>query len=108
MKVRLLDQAFEDLVAGRHFYERQQDGIGSYFFTSLFADIDTLEEHAGIHRIKFGYHRMLASRFPYAIYYRAMGDRAVIYRCSIAAEIRNGFEKLSNKRAKKAPEPMRT
>jgi hypothetical protein len=80
MKVRVLDPAFEDLVAGRQFYDRQQEGVGSYFFTSVFADIDTLEEHAGIHRFKFGYHRMLASRFPYAIYYRVLGDRAVVYR----------------------------
>jgi hypothetical protein len=80
MKVRVLDPAFEDLIAGRQFYDRQQEGVGSYFFTSLFADIDSLEEHAGIHRIKFGYHRMLASRFPYAIYYRVIGERVVVHR----------------------------
>jgi hypothetical protein len=27
---------------GRHFYERQQAGIGDYFLDSLFADIDAL------------------------------------------------------------------
>ena len=80
MKVRVLDPAFEDLIAGRQFYDRQQEGVGNYFFTSLFADIDSLEEHAGIHRIKFGYHRMLASHFPHAIYYRVLEGRAVVYR----------------------------
>jgi hypothetical protein len=79
MKVRVLRPALNDLAAGRHFYDRHQRGIGDYFFDSLFSDIDSLTLFAGIHRIEFGFHRMLASRFPYAIYYRLIGDEAVVF-----------------------------
>ena len=80
MKVRILRPALEDLVAGRQFYDRQGAGVGSYFFDSLFAEIDSLVLYAGIHRIQFGYHRLLARRFPYAIYYRIVGGEAVVHR----------------------------
>ena len=42
MKIRLLSSAVEDLYEGRLFYERQGEGLGEYFFDSLFSDIDSL------------------------------------------------------------------
>jgi hypothetical protein len=42
MKVRVLRPALNDLAAGRRFYDRQQEGVGDYFFDSVFADIDSL------------------------------------------------------------------
>lgn len=80
MKVRILRPALEDLAAGRQFYNRQEEGVGGYFFDSLFTEIDSLVLYAGIHRVQFGYHRLLARRFPYAVYYRVIGDEAVVYR----------------------------
>jgi len=80
MKVRVLRSALEDLAAGRQFYDRQQEGVGGYFFDSLFTEIDSLVLYAGIHRIQFGYHRLLARRFPYAVYYRVVGGEAVVHR----------------------------
>ena len=80
MKVRILRPALEDLAAGREFYDRQREGIGCYFFDSLFAENDSLVLYAGIHRVQFDYHRLLAKRFPYAIYYRVRGDEAVVHR----------------------------
>ena len=50
MKVRILKSAFEDLISGREFYEKQSEGIGDYFFDSVFADIDSLSLFGGIHR----------------------------------------------------------
>jgi hypothetical protein len=70
MKVRILESARRDLRAGYNFYERQEKGIGEYFLNSLFADIDSLSLYGGIHALKFGFHQMLASRFPYVVYYR--------------------------------------
>ena len=82
MTIEVLEDAKEDLVAGYHFYEEQSPGLGSYFLDSVFADIDSLFLYAGIHRVVYGSHRCLASRFPFAIYYRVEGDvvrvRAVI------------------------------
>ena len=70
MKIKLLSSAMEDLYEGRLFYEKQGEGLGEYFFDSLFSDIDSLTLFGGIHPQFFGYHRMLSKRFPYAIYYR--------------------------------------
>ena len=53
MKVRVLRSAFNDLAAGRQFYDRQEQGVGQYFFESLFSDIDSLVLYAGIHRVQF-------------------------------------------------------
>ena len=60
----------EDLDRGRVFYDRQGEGLGAYFIDSLFSEIDSLVLYAGIHRKVFGFHRALAKRFPYAVYYR--------------------------------------
>ena len=81
MKIQILTSARRDLAAGRSFYERQGEGLGDYFLDSLFADIDSLTLYAGEHRKVFGFHRLLAKRFPYAIYYRLNADNiTVVYR----------------------------
>ncbi|MGC3991863.1 MAG: hypothetical protein QM796_19645 [Chthoniobacteraceae bacterium] len=80
MKVRILRSALEDLAAGRRFYEKKSAWLGGYFFDSIFSDIDSLALYAGIHRVEFGYHRFLARRFPFAIYYRIVAGEAVVYR----------------------------
>lgn len=64
MKIRVLRSALEDLASGREFYNQQQQGVGDYFFNSLFSEFDSLVLYAGIHRVQFGYHRLLARRFP--------------------------------------------
>ncbi len=80
MKVRILRPALEDLAEGRCFYEFQQEGIGDDFLDSLFTEIDSLALHAGIHSIHFGHHRLLALRFPFAIYYRVVQNEALVFR----------------------------
>ena len=70
MKVRILNEAEQDLVDGALFYEAQDPGLGDYFLDSLSADIDSLQLYGGIHPVRRGYHYLLASTFPYAIYYR--------------------------------------
>ena len=62
------------------FYARQGKTVGDYFLESLFSDIDALELYAGVHMKVFDYHRMLARRFPYAVYYRIDGDGCVVFR----------------------------
>jgi plasmid stabilization system protein ParE len=71
VKIHVLDDAEQDLVDGYWFYEKQSQGLGHYFLDSIFADIESLHLYAGVHALHFGYHRMLARRFPFAIYYRA-------------------------------------
>ena len=69
MKIVILPSARDDLAGGFEFYERQGQGLGSYFLESLFSDIDSLRLYEGIHRMVFGHHRLLSKRFPYAVYY---------------------------------------
>jgi len=81
MKVKILGSAFEDLDRARLFYETQEPGLGTYFLDSIFSDIDSLLLYAGVHRKVFGSHRLLAKRFPYAIYYKLQpGSTAVVWR----------------------------
>lgn len=75
-RVQVLEEAFDDLDAGREFYERREEGVGEYFAASLLADLKSLRLLAGIHAIQYGYLRMLASRFPFAVYYEIVGDVA--------------------------------
>jgi plasmid stabilization system protein ParE len=80
MKIRLLSSALDDLTEGRLFYEKQGEGLGEYYFDSLFSDIDSLTLYGGIHPKFFNYHRMLSRRFPYAIYYKLEKEALVVWR----------------------------
>ena len=80
MRVRILDLAEGDLVAGYRFYEQQSPGVGAYFFATLDGEIGELATRAGIHfRVK-RYYRVLSARFPYAIYYTIEGDEVRVWR----------------------------
>ena len=78
MRVRILAAAEKYLEDGYRFYERQSPGLGSYFLDSLYSDIDSLTYFAGIHRLVFGYHRLLSKRFPFAVYYQIAEDIGVV------------------------------
>ena len=78
MRLRILECALEDLDRGRRFYDRQGEGLGVYFLDSLFAEIDSLILYGGVHRKGFGFHRLLARRFPYGIYYRVEEGGTVV------------------------------
>ena len=78
MRTRILKQAEDDLEDGYHFYESQHPGLGSYFLDSLSSDIDSLAFYAGIHRVVFGYHRLLSKRFPLAVYYRVVDNVVLV------------------------------
>ena len=81
MKIRdiiVLKEAAIDLNEGKDFYDRKEMGVGDYFWDSLVADIESLIIYAGIHNIEYGLHRMLAKRFPYAIYYEIKEETAYV------------------------------
>ncbi len=69
-KVIVLAEAAADIECGIDFYDAIEDGVGRYFRDSIIADIRRLQVYFGEHRIHMGFYRALASRFPYAIYYR--------------------------------------
>lgn len=78
MKIVILPSAMNDLVDGFLFYENQEERLGDYFWNSIFADVDSLRIYGGIHRKVFGFHRLLAKKFPFAIYYAVESDKIFI------------------------------
>jgi hypothetical protein len=70
VRIDILPEARDDLLAGFRFYERQARDLGTYFRESIVGDVDSLAVQGGIHAKVFGYHRSLCKRFPFAIYYR--------------------------------------
>jgi hypothetical protein len=48
MRMGILSDAEDDLVAGATFYERRRTGLGEYFLNSPYSDIDSLLLYAGI------------------------------------------------------------
>ena len=69
MLVKVLTDAYEDVLDGRNFYDAQELGLGAYFSRTIFSDIRSLSNFAGIHPKRHGYYMMLIRRFPYAVYY---------------------------------------
>jgi len=68
-EVFLSSEANADFKAGRDFYDRNSKKAGDYFVASLLSDLEALSFYAGIHPVFFGLYRMLARRFPFAVYY---------------------------------------
>ena len=81
MKVKdvlILKEASDDLNEGKAFYDIQEPGVGDYFWDCMFSDIGSLIIFAGIHRKQLGLYKMLARRFPYALYYDIIEDVAYV------------------------------
>ena len=78
MNLEILPSAWNDLAEGYWFYERQSSGLGSYFRESLINDIEALHANGGVHRRIFGWHRLLARRFPFAVYYSVAGQTVTV------------------------------
>ena len=78
-QVVVLADAAQDIEAARDFYDAQETGVGEYCVDSLLADIESLGLFSGIHPLRFEFHRMLASRFPFGIYYREHGAETQVF-----------------------------
>jgi hypothetical protein len=76
--VVILKEVSDDLNDGKAFYDQRKLGVGNYFWDSILADIESLVLYAGIHSKEHGFYRMLAKRFPYAIYYEIVDDVAYV------------------------------
>ncbi len=79
MKVIISQSAERDLEEAADFYEAQETGAGTYFLRELVVEIDHLATTGGIHRQVLGYHKVVAARFPYLIFY-LLRDNTVLVR----------------------------
>ena len=77
--VVVLAEAADDIERARAFYDGQEFGIGDYCADALVVDIERLALFHSIHALHFGFHRMLASRFPFGIYYRETPDETQVF-----------------------------
>ena len=78
MIVGISSGAESDVADGYWFYERQSPGLGDYFRSCIFADIESLAYFGGIHETEHGFHRSLSKRFPFGIYYTIAKDCVTI------------------------------
>ena len=80
MTIDLTESAAADIADGYVFYEEQYQGLGDYFESSILADINSLLIYAGVHEIHHEiYHRKIATRFPYEIFYTIEDNRIIVH-----------------------------
>ena len=80
IRVRISEDALQDLNDGFSFYEAQEAGLGDYFVACLRADIEGLKVSAGVHRLVYSdYRRLLSKVFPYGIFYTMEEHCAVVW-----------------------------
>jgi len=94
MKIKISESAYRDLDDAFVFYHAQEEGLGSYFQDSLFADIDSLKLYAGIHSKHLKKYRLLSKRFPYAIYYIIKNETIIV---SAVLDCRRNPDWIKNK-----------
>lgn len=91
-RVKISEDALQDLNDGFVFYEAQEGGLGEYFATCLRADIESLRIYGGIHRVVFrDYHRLLSKVFPYGNFTRWRMAVPLFGRSLTSGVIRIGF-----------------
>ncbi len=73
-RIVVLAEAAEDLESACGFYDGIEEGLGRHCVELLLSDIESLASYHGIHAVHCGCHRMLASRFPFGIYYLEHSD----------------------------------
>ena len=75
----ITELTYEDLKIAKDFYDEQALYLGDYFIDSIFVDLESLRFYGGIHEQHFAYYKMLAKRFPFAIYYDIEDDMVVVH-----------------------------
>ena len=78
MQISISDDAELDIESGYWFYEFQEPGVGDYFRSSIYAEIDSLVVHGGSHLLVDGYHRKVCKTFPYSVFYEMTGKDSLL------------------------------
>ena len=80
MRVEILGSGHRDIVLGGRFYDSQQAGLGNYFASYIYSELESLVVFAGIHVRYAGYYKMVLKKFPYAVYYKIEDDVVKVWR----------------------------
>lgn len=79
MRVVFTAAADEELVAACTWYEQEREGLGDQLFTEVSRLLAVIAEHPLRFRVvRHSLRRALVARFPYAIYYRVLGDTVTV------------------------------
>jgi plasmid stabilization system protein ParE len=74
--------ASADIAEAHSWYELQRPGLGDEFAEDLRRTFQVIEEHPRRYRIAHrDARRAMLTRFPYAVFYRVLGDFAVVIAC---------------------------
>ena len=79
-KIRISEDALDDLKEGFLFYEAQELGLGDYFTSCIRSDIESLRIMSGKQRVVYrDYYRLLSRIFPFGIFYTLENDTAIVW-----------------------------
>ena len=95
MRIEISRDAESDIENGYWFYEYNEPGVGDYFRSSIYTDIDSLSLHAGAHAVVDGFHRKVCKTFPYNVYYEMTGDDSLLI-VAVVGQRENRKPKLSD------------
>lgn len=78
MRVRVTSDALDDIQIGYDFYEKHEEGLGSYYRQCKEQDLENLRKTAGIHSEIRGYLDMNSKIFKTIFYYRMEHQTAIV------------------------------
>lgn len=80
-RVTIRPRAETDLQQAWQWYEREQPGLGHKFLLEIRQLIQSLEHYPERATVYYrGFHRLLAPRFPYKVFYRVKVDHVIVFR----------------------------
>jgi plasmid stabilization system protein ParE len=78
-EIAYLPEVSQDFVDASNYYEALAEGLGQKFEAAYFQAENSVEAGIPTHRVVFeNYRRVVIQGFPYLLYYRLDGSRAVI------------------------------
>lgn len=85
MKIRLHEQAYNDVDEAARWYDEQEPGLGDDFLAELNAYFTSLVDSPGVwplwpgaRQAKYAVRRRLLARFPYALAYQLVEDTIIV------------------------------
>ncbi len=78
-RVRIRQEAEQDLDEAAHWYERQQEGLGGAFLDEVLEAFDRIRENPLVYPVLHrAIRRALLHRFPFGVFYQIEDDRIVV------------------------------
>ncbi len=78
--LRFLPEVETDVLGGRTWYEGKSTGLGEEFLRVFYACAEALTRNpTAYQRVHRDFRRCLLRRFPYAVYFKIIDDRVVVF-----------------------------